>query len=108
MVQTKSAQGEMDQQMEDYEERRKELRSEANSTRMVLVAQGSLNMGGRGEDSPDNASANPKGPEGGQERAMRAGVFGDSRSSVRTTHRGSAPETYTRDNIGFRLAMTAQ
>ena len=39
---------------------------------------------------------------------MGAGVFGDSRPSVRTTHRGSAHETYTRDNTGFRLAMNAQ
>ena len=54
VIQTKSAQGEMDQQMEDYEERRKELRSEANSKRMVLVDQGSFTMGGREEDSPDN------------------------------------------------------
>jgi sulfatase modifying factor 1 len=53
-------------------------------------------------------STNPKGPEGGQERVMRGGFFGETRPNVRTTHRGSAPETYTRDNIGFRLAMSAQ
>ena len=257
VVQTRNLQEEMDQQMGDYEQRRKDLRPEANAKRMVLVQQGSFTMGGREEDSPDNErpshvatlspyymdlypvtnqdysefvnctghtvpihwqrgapptglarhpvvniswhdakayadwsgarlateaeweraarggddrlypwgsrfvdgercnsnnmigttlpvdefplgvspdgiydmsgnayewcedyydehyykyspSTNPKGPEGGQERVMRGGFFGETRPNVRTTHRGSAPETYTRDNIGFRLAMSAQ
>ena len=51
--------------------------------------------------------ANPKGPEGGQERVIRGGSFSETRSGVRCTHRASASETQTRDNIGFRLAMDA-
>ena len=51
--------------MKDYEESRKELRSEANSKRMILVDQGSFAMGGREEDSPDNASTNPKARQSG-------------------------------------------
>ena len=53
-------------------------------------------------------STNPKGPEGGQERSIRGGFFGETRPNVRTTHRNSAPETHTRDNVGFRLAMDTQ
>ena len=49
--------------------------------------------------------ANPRGPEGGQERVIRGGFFGETRPNVRTTHRSSAPETHTRETIGFRLAM---
>ena len=52
-------------------------------------------------------STNPRGPEGGQERVMRGGFFAENRPGVRTTHRGSAPETTTRENIGFRLAMSS-
>jgi iron(II)-dependent oxidoreductase len=50
-------------------------------------------------------STNPKGPEGGQERSIRGGFFGETRPNVRTTHRNSAPDSHTRDNVGFRLAM---
>jgi sulfatase modifying factor 1 len=50
-------------------------------------------------------STNPKGPEGGQERAIRGEFFGETRPNVRTTHRNSAPDSHTRDNVGFRLAM---
>ena len=53
-------------------------------------------------------AVNPKGPEGGQERVMRGGVFGETRPNVRTTHRASAPETGTRENVGFRLATSDQ
>ncbi|MBT4097030.1 MAG: SUMF1/EgtB/PvdO family nonheme iron enzyme [Gemmatimonadetes bacterium] len=49
-------------------------------------------------------STNPKGPEGGQERVIRGGFFGETRANVRTTHRNSSPETHTRETIGFRLA----
>ncbi len=52
-------------------------------------------------------ATNPRGPEGGQERVMRGGFFSENRPGVRTTHRGSAPETTTRENIGFRLAMSS-
>ena len=50
--------------------------------------------------------ANPKGPEGGQERVIRGGSFSETRPGVRCTHRAGASETQTRDNIGFRLAMS--
>ena len=50
-------------------------------------------------------ATNPKGPEGGQERVIRGGFFSETRPNVRTTHRNSAPETHTRENVGFRLAM---
>ena len=49
-------------------------------------------------------SSNPRGPEGSQERVIRGGFFAENRPGVRTTHRGSAPETHTREYIGFRLA----
>ena len=52
-------------------------------------------------------ATNPKGPEGGQERSIRGGFFAETRPNVRTTHRNSAPETHTRENVGFRLAMDA-
>ena len=49
--------------------------------------------------------ANPKGPAGGQERVIRGGYFSETRPNVRTTHRSSAAETHTRENVGFRLAI---
>ena len=52
-------------------------------------------------------STNPRGPEGGQERVIRGGFFAETRPNVRTTHRSSAQETHTRDNVGFRLATSA-
>ena len=51
--------------------------------------------------------ANPKGPEGGQERVLRGGYFGDTRAGVRCTTRAGSSETQTRDTVGFRLAMSA-
>ena len=54
-----------------------------------------------------SSATNPKGPEGGQERSIRGGFFGETRPNVRTTHRNSAPESHTRENVGFRLAMAA-
>ncbi|MDA0335089.1 MAG: SUMF1/EgtB/PvdO family nonheme iron enzyme [bacterium] len=53
-------------------------------------------------------STNPRGPEGGQERVIRGGFFSETRPNVRTTHRSSAPETHTRENVGFRLAMSSE
>ena len=52
-------------------------------------------------------ATNPKGPEGGQERSIRGGFFSETRPNVRTTHRNSAPESHTRENVGFRLAMAS-
>lgn len=52
-------------------------------------------------------STNPRGPEGGQERVIRGGFFSEIRSNVRTTHRLSAAETHTRENVGFRLALSS-
>ena len=52
-------------------------------------------------------ATNPKGPEGGQERVIRGGFFSETRPNVRTTHRNSAPENHTRENVGFRLAVSA-
>lgn len=51
-------------------------------------------------------STNPRGPEGGQERVIRGGFFSETRPNVRCTHRSSAPETHTRENVGFRLALS--
>jgi len=53
-------------------------------------------------------AVNPKGPEGGQVRVIRGGFFGETRPNVRTTHRSSAPETHTRETVGFRLAVSDQ
>ena len=52
-------------------------------------------------------STNPRGPEGGQERVIRGGFFSETRPNVRTTHRSSAPENHTRENVGFRLASSS-
>lgn len=52
-------------------------------------------------------ATNPRGPEGGQERVIRGGFFSETRPNVRTTHRSSAPETHTRENVGFRLAISS-
>jgi len=57
---------------------------------------------------PFSPATNPKGPEGGQERVIRGGFFSETRPNVRTTHRNSAPETHTRENVGFRLAISDQ
>ncbi len=57
---------------------------------------------------PFSPATNPKGPEGGQERVIRGGFFAETRPNVRTTHRNSAPETHTRENVGFRLAISDQ
>ena len=51
-------------------------------------------------------STNPRGPEGGQERVIRGGFFSETRPNVRTTHRSSAPDNHTRENVGFRLALS--
>ena len=51
---------------------------------------------------------NPRGPEGGQERVIRGGSFQETRAGGRCTHRIGAAETHGRDNIGFRVAMTAE
>ena len=53
-------------------------------------------------------ASNPKGPEGGQERVIRGGFYGETRPNVRTTHRHSVPETHTRETVGFRLAISNQ
>ena len=53
-------------------------------------------------------STNPKGPDGGQERVIRGGFFGDNRPGVRTTHRAGAQEGQTRDTVGFRIAMSVE
>ncbi len=53
-------------------------------------------------------AVNPKGPEGGQERVLRGGFFAETRPNVRTTHRNSSPDSTTRENTGFRLAMSDQ
>ena len=55
----------------------------------------------------DSPSANPKGPEGGQERVIRGGSFNETRAALRTTHRTGSSEVSSRNNIGFRLAMDA-
>jgi Mg2+ and Co2+ transporter CorA len=52
-------------------------------------------------------STNPRGPEGGQERVIRGGFFSETRPNVRTTPRSSAPEMHTRENVGFRLALSS-
>ena len=52
-------------------------------------------------------ASNPKGPDGGQEHVIRGGSFSETRAGLRVTHRGSCPETTTRDTIGFRIAMNA-
>jgi sulfatase modifying factor 1 len=51
--------------------------------------------------------ANPRGPEGGQERVVRGGSFQETRAGLRSTHRAGAAETYNRDNTGFRMAMSS-
>jgi len=53
-------------------------------------------------------ASNPKGPEGGQERVIRGGFFGETRPNVRSTHRNSVAETQTRETVGFRLAISDQ
>jgi len=53
-------------------------------------------------------ATNPRGPEGGQERVIRGGFFSETRPNVRTTHRSSAPEGHTRENVGFRLGLSGE
>jgi len=55
------------------------------------------------ENSP---ASNPRGPEGGQERVLRGGCHVDTRATLRSTHRGGAADTYTRETVGFRIAMS--
>ena len=55
----------------------------------------------------ESSLADPKGPEGGQERVIRGGCFNETRTALRTTHRASSAEVISRSNIGFRLAMDA-
>ena len=52
-------------------------------------------------------ASNPKGPDGGQEHVIRGGSFSETRAGLRVTHRGSCPETTTRETIGFRIGMDA-
>lgn len=52
-------------------------------------------------------SSDPEGPEGGSERVIRGGFYGETRAGVRTTHRAAAAENFTRETIGFRIAMDA-
>jgi formylglycine-generating enzyme len=51
--------------------------------------------------------ANPKGPDGGQERVVRGGSFGETRAALRVTHREGVKEVASRETIGFRIAMDA-
>ena len=51
--------------------------------------------------------ANPKGPDGGQERVVRGGSFGETRAALRGTHREGVKEVASRSTIGFRIAMDA-
>jgi len=44
----------------------------------------------------------------GQERVLRGGFFAETRPNVRTTNRNSTPEIHTRENVGFRLAISDQ
>lgn len=39
---------------------------------------------------------------------LRGGFFAETRPNVRTTRRNSAPETHTRENVGFRLVISDQ
>ena len=56
----------------------------------------------------NSPGSNPSGPEGGQERVVRGGCHVDTRASLRTSHRAGAAETYTRETVGFRIAMGVQ
>ena len=51
--------------------------------------------------------ADPRGPGEGEERVIRGGFYSETRPNVRTTHRSSALQRDTRENIGFRLALGA-
>jgi len=50
----------------------------------------------------------PKGPDGGQDRVIRGSCYMDTRGVLRATNRGGGTEVSSRDNIGFRIAMTAK
>ena len=122
IVKTKSSAEDQEQQLEDFEVRRKDLLPEANKRRMIEIAAlgrssyGVWDMSGNvyewNEDYFDedyykySRGANPRGLEGGQERVIRGGFFSETRPNVRTTPRSSAPETHTRENVGFRLALS--
>ena len=54
IVQIKSRSEDIDLQMEDLEQRRKDLLPDANKRRMIHVPAGQFTMGGRQEDSPDS------------------------------------------------------
>ena len=56
------------------------------------------------EISPD---VDPRGPEGGQERAVRSGCFVETRAAVRVAFREGVREDETSEYIGFRCAMDA-
>ena len=56
----------------------------------------------------NSPQSNPKGPAGGQERAVRGGTFADTRAALRTTHRGGQSESHARDNVGFRVAVDGE
>ena len=49
--------------------------------------------------------SNPKGPDGGQERVVRGGCFGETRSALRVTHREGVSEVSSRETTGFRIVM---
>jgi iron(II)-dependent oxidoreductase len=55
------------------------------------------------KDSPDD---NPKGPDRGEERVIRGGCYMENKAGVRAAHRAGASESYARDSIGFRTAMS--
>ena len=55
----------------------------------------------------NSPTTNPQGPEGGQERVVRGGCFQETRAGLRSTHRIGAVETYSKESVGFRIAMSA-
>ena len=54
VVQIRSRQEDLDLQMEELEQRRKDLLIDANKRRMILIEAGPFAMGGSEDDSPDN------------------------------------------------------
>ncbi len=91
------------EQIDHQEGRRRDM-----TTRLAKLQEDIVKTKSSAEDyykySP---STNPRGPEGGQERVIRGGFFSETRPNMRTTHRSSAPETHTRENVGFRLALSS-
>jgi formylglycine-generating enzyme len=49
--------------------------------------------------------SDPRGPDEGQERVVRGGSFGETRSALRVTHRAGISEVSSRENTGFRIVM---